>query len=101
VRRWAEGGKGWQGGESYEEMAARVVAAIREIAEAHPGERVLVVSHGGCVRAVHAHALGLSFHAHRRASPVEPNARLSAVAVEDGVFRLVHLADDASLAPAH
>jgi broad specificity phosphatase PhoE len=55
---------------------------------------VLVVSHGGSVRALHAHALGLEFHAHRRSAPVEPNARLSAVRVENGVFELLHLTDE-------
>jgi broad specificity phosphatase PhoE len=94
LRRWLEGAKGWEGGESYEEMADRVVRAVAEIAEAHPGERVLVVSHGGGVRAIHAHALGIELHAHRRSAPVEPNARLSAVAVENGSFRLLHLPDD-------
>ena len=93
VARWLDGDKGWEGGESYEQMADRVVAAVTEIAAAHPGEHVLVVTHGGCVRAVHAHALGLTFHAHRSTAPVEPNARLSAVVVENGAMRLSHLDD--------
>ena len=95
IRRWLDGGRGWLGGESYEEMAARVVAAVREIAATHPDETVLVVSHGGSVRAVHAQALGVAFHAYRRSAPVEPNARLSAVVVEGGTFRLLHLPDEA------
>jgi probable phosphoglycerate mutase len=90
LRRWLDGGKGWQGGESYEEMTARVVAAIRSLATAHPDGRILVVSHGGPVRAVHAHALGMEFHAHRRSSPVAPNARLSEIVVENAAFRLLH-----------
>jgi broad specificity phosphatase PhoE len=98
IRRWLDGEKGWQGGETYEEMAGRVVAAVREIAAAHPAKHVLVVAHGGCVRAVHAHALGVTFHAHRRSAPVEPNARLSAVVVADGNLRLSHLEDEAELA---
>jgi probable phosphoglycerate mutase len=93
VARWLDGDKGWEGGESYEQMADRVVAAVTEIAAAHPGEHVLVVTHGGCVRAVHAQALGLTFHAHRSTAPVEPNARLSAVVVENGAMRLSHLDD--------
>jgi broad specificity phosphatase PhoE len=97
VHRWAGGGKGWQGGESYEEMALRVVTAVGEIASEHPGRRVLVVSHGGSVRAVHAHALGMEFHAYRRSAPVEPNARLSAVVVENGRFSLEHLSDEPGL----
>ena len=95
LQRWLEGGKGWEDGESYEEMAARVVAAILELAAAHPGGRLLVVSHGGPVRAIHAHALGMELHEHRRASPVAPNARLSEVVVANGAFRLVHPPEDA------
>jgi len=35
------------GGESGREVADRFTAVLREIADAHPGETVLVVSHGG------------------------------------------------------
>ncbi len=45
----------WGDGETNEEMAGRVVAALRTIAERHPGAQVLVVSHGGPLRAVRAH----------------------------------------------
>jgi broad specificity phosphatase PhoE len=93
VARWLDGEKGWEGGESYEQMAERIVAAMSQIAAAHPGEHVLVVTHGGCVRAVHANALGITFHAHRSTAPVEPNARLSAVVIENGAMRLSHLDD--------
>lgn len=41
--------------ESREEMATRVLEAIRRIAETHPDQRVLVVTHGGPVRAVLHH----------------------------------------------
>jgi broad specificity phosphatase PhoE len=79
--RWVSGGAGWEDGESYEEMAERTLRAVRRIAEAHPGGRVLVVSHGGPIRAIQAAASGMDIHEYR---PVEPNARLSAVAVENG-----------------
>ena len=82
--RWASGGAGWEDGESYEEMAERTLRAVRRIAEAHPGGRVLVVSHGGPIRAIQAAASGMDIHEYRRLKPVEPNARLSAVAVENG-----------------
>ncbi len=36
-----------------EEHRARVLAAIERIARAHPGERILVVTHGGTMRALH------------------------------------------------
>ena len=88
--RWQGGGSGWDNGESYEDMGERIVAAIRRLAVEHAGGTILVVSHGGPIRAVHAHALGVDIATHRRTGPVEPNARLSAVAVEDGrIARLV------------
>ena len=46
-------------GESDEEVRARVLEAINEIAAAHPGEQVLVVSHGGALNALWHHALGV------------------------------------------
>jgi broad specificity phosphatase PhoE len=82
--RWRSGGSGWEDGESYEEMAERVISALRKIAEDHPDGRVLVISHGGPIRAIHAAAEGLAIKDYRRLKPVEPNARLSAVAVENG-----------------
>jgi probable phosphoglycerate mutase len=42
----------WGDGESREEMAGRVLQALQRIAETHEGGRVLVVSHGGPLRAV-------------------------------------------------
>jgi broad specificity phosphatase PhoE len=82
--RWRSGGSGWEDGESYEEMAERVIGALRKIGEDHPDGRVLVISHGGPIRAIHAAAEGLAIKDYRRLKPVEPNARLSAVAVENG-----------------
>jgi broad specificity phosphatase PhoE len=84
--RWISGGAGWEDGESYDEMAARVLAALQEIAAAHPHGRVLVVSHGGPIRAIQAAANRMEIHEYRRVRPVEPNAGLSAVAVENGTI---------------
>jgi broad specificity phosphatase PhoE len=83
-RRWLDGGEGWTDGETYEEMASRVVSAVLSIAEAHPGGEVLVVSHGGPIRALQAAAAGLDVHSYRRLHRVTPNARLSRLAVENG-----------------
>jgi broad specificity phosphatase PhoE len=82
--RWLQGDTGWDDGETYEQMSARVVGAVRRIASRHPDGPVLVVSHGGPIRAIHAAALGLNVHTYRRIRPVEPNARLSAVCVVNG-----------------
>lgn len=82
--RWQTGETGWDDGETYEAMSRRVVETIRRVAAAHPRETVLVVAHAGPIRAIHAHALGIDVHAYRRIRPVEPNARLSGVCLQDG-----------------
>lgn len=82
--RWRDGYPGWKDGETYEAMTDRVLEAVDGIAAEHEGGRILVVSHGGPIRAMHAAALGLDVHAYRRLRPVEPNARLSAVCSVDG-----------------
>ena len=92
--RWLAGGEGWTDGETYEELGARVVGAIRQIAEENDGGRALVVAHGGSVRAVHAAALGVDVHTYRRVQRVEPNATLSAVCVEDGRLTELCRADE-------
>ncbi len=45
----------WGDGETKPEMARRVFDALQRIAETHPSGRVLVVSHGGPLRAVLTH----------------------------------------------
>jgi broad specificity phosphatase PhoE len=82
--RWKSGYPGWEDGETYEEMTDRILATVTRIGREHEGDRVLIVSHGGPIRAIHAAALELDVHAYRRLRPVEPNARLSAVCFVDG-----------------
>ena len=48
------------GGESMAEVVARVGAALERLAGARPGGDVVVVSHGGAIRAAVAHALRIS-----------------------------------------
>jgi probable phosphoglycerate mutase len=45
----------WGDGETTLELKERVVGALQRIADTHPGGRVLVVSHGGPLRAVLRH----------------------------------------------
>jgi probable phosphoglycerate mutase len=45
-------------GETREELATRVVSAVESIAHDHPGQTVLVVTHGGVIRALRRHADG-------------------------------------------
>ncbi|CAB5072976.1 MAG: histidine phosphatase family protein [Actinobacteria bacterium] len=46
------------GAESFAQLQERVVAAITRIHAAHPGERIVAVSHGGAIGAALAHATG-------------------------------------------
>ncbi len=47
------------GGESYREAAVRITAALSDLAMSHPGERILVVAHGGVLRGYLAQLIGL------------------------------------------
>jgi broad specificity phosphatase PhoE len=46
-------------GESQPAMCERVMAALYQIAEAHPGERVVVVTHGGPIKSAIFHLLSI------------------------------------------
>jgi probable phosphoglycerate mutase len=88
VTRWEYSGEpGWKGGESHENMAARVLRALRVIAAAHEGEEVLAVSHGGPMRALKALAAGVDYPRDRRSVPRSDNCEVLAIAVEDGTIR--------------
>lgn len=49
------------GGESFEDMITRVGAALERLVEDGPDD-IVVISHGGAIRAACAHALGLNPH---------------------------------------
>ncbi len=88
IARHHERGHGWEQGESYEAMAERVLAELGRIAEEHPGGTVLVVAHGGTMRAIAAHADGVDVATHRRrnSTPVR-NCELRILAIENGRLR--------------
>ncbi len=71
----------WGDEETAEELAERVLAALRKIAAEHPGGRVLVVTHGGPVRAVLRHC-------EVEDGPVR-NCQVARIAVEGGTLRSV------------
>lgn len=69
-------------GETREEHLARVLAAVMRIAHSHPGERVLIVSHGGSLRTLRRHAVGEPVH------PI-PNCGVYELRFRDGAFSAV------------
>jgi probable phosphoglycerate mutase len=69
-------------GETREEHLARVLETVERIAHTHPGERILVVSHGGSLRALRRHCTG---------EPVHPiaNCGVYELCFEDGAFAAI------------
>jgi len=87
MQRHAAGGDGWENGEAHEAMQRRIVAAVSELAAGHPDDTILLVGHGGTMRALMAHAAGVPFPEFRRTHRGIRNGSLSRVAVEAGIFR--------------
>jgi broad specificity phosphatase PhoE len=76
--RWL-GGEIGHDGETREQLTERVVGAVRRIAAEHPDGTVLVVTHGGAIRALRRHAAG------DPGDPIE-NCGTSSLALVDGVL---------------
>ena len=88
-RRWLDYGPGWEDGETHEQMGERVLAALRELTHLHPDERILVVTHGGPIRAALARAEGIPHNEARRTGPALGNCFVAGLAVVDGDFRRI------------
>ena len=86
VRRHREGGDGWEQGETHAAMQERIVAAVRAIAAEHRGEHILLVIHGGTMRALLAAAERVDFGEFRRARGGFENGSFISIGVEDGVL---------------
>lgn len=67
------------GGETIPEVQARGVEAVMRTIEAHPGQRVLFISHGDIVRTVLCHFLGLELKYFHRIRV--DNAAMSAIQI--------------------
>jgi broad specificity phosphatase PhoE len=75
---------GWTGGETYDELAARVVPALLDLARRHPDESLLGVTHAGPIRAALAAAAGLSHDESRARIGPLANCAVYRFAVRDG-----------------
>ena len=84
VARHRAGGDGWAQGETHAAMQERIVGAVRDIAAEHPDESVLLVIHGGTMRALLAAAEGMEFSEYRRTHGGIDNGSLVSIAVENG-----------------
>ncbi|TYB52224.1 histidine phosphatase family protein [Nonomuraea sp. PA05] len=77
------------GGENPHEAAGRFVAALRDIAAAHPGGRVLVVAHTTAIRLALCHLIGVPLGEYRRLFPRLDNCALTELRVRDGQVALL------------
>jgi broad specificity phosphatase PhoE len=67
-------------GEEIDAHGERVMRAVRRIAELHPDERVVIVTHGGSLRRVQVATVGMAL-------PVIENCAVWSLAHEGGAFR--------------
>jgi probable phosphoglycerate mutase len=86
-RRWLDLGQGWEDGESYQALGERVLATMTELAARHRGGRILIVTHGGPMRAAEAASRTVSYAAARRVAPPVGNCALLVFRLEDDALR--------------
>ena len=65
------------GGESTDQLGARAAAFVEGLCAAHQGQRVLVVGHGGPIKAAICHAVGIPLS--RKRSLVIENGSISVI----------------------
>jgi len=87
--RWLDYGHGWDDGETYGELGARVVSGLARIAARHDGGDVLAVTHGGPIRSALAAAERVPFDVARRSIHVIGNCAVVRLAVRDGKLERV------------
>jgi probable phosphoglycerate mutase len=87
--RWLEYGHGWDDGETYDELGARVVSGLVRIGRRHEGGEVLAVTHGGPIRSALAAAERVAFDQARRSIHVIGNCAVVRLAVRDGKLERV------------
>lgn len=80
-----------EGAESLRGFAQRVESVLADLAEAHRGRTIVLVTHGGVLDVVYRMARGLSLEAQRDFEV--PNASLNRLRFSAGRFELLHWAD--------
>jgi probable phosphoglycerate mutase len=84
------------GGESYGEMRLRLAEAVDRIVLRHPGEMVLLVSHGAALRLLVTHIIQADLGTMHRFA-IGGNTAISIVQHQHGVLRLVSYNDTSHL----
>jgi probable phosphoglycerate mutase len=85
LERWRAGeGPGALDAEPYDAFAERMRGFLDDLLARHPGERVLVIAHGGSIRVIHALATGLDYVRDRGLIPAVANCAVARYAARDG-----------------
>jgi len=84
------------GGETFAELQARVAETAERIVLAHPGQTILLVSHGAALRSLVAYALHASLPQMHRIA-IGGNTAISVVEARHGALRLVSYNDTSHL----
>ncbi len=87
----------FENGESLKAMFARVTGKLKEIAAAHPGEKVAVVLHGGVLDIINRFVRGNPLEMPR--DFLIPNAGINWISTVDGVWHLDSWGETAHLEP--
>jgi broad specificity phosphatase PhoE len=85
------------GGESFSVFSSRILRGLEELRERHEGQAIAVVTHGGAIRAVLLHALGLSWIRLREIEAVA-NTAVNELRWQDGAWQIERRNDTAHLA---
>jgi len=86
----------FDGGESTQIFHARVMAALRRLAQERQGQRLVVVTHGGVLDMVYRSAMGLSLSGPRQS--VIPNGGISRVLLRESRVEILRWAETQHLA---
>lgn len=83
--RWLAGeGPGADDAEPFAHFAARVRSFLEDVLARHPDETVLLVTHGGSIRVIHALANGLDYVRDHRSIPAVPNCTVAKYVAGEG-----------------
>jgi broad specificity phosphatase PhoE len=85
------------GGENVQNAATRIINALKEIAERHAGQAVLVGGHGCAFRAATARMLGVAPERVGMEHPYPANASVTTVIYENGEFVVERYSESAHL----
>lgn len=87
-----------EGGESLNHFRQRIISCFSRLAQSHPAQTLLVVTHGGVLEILHRTASGTPLNTPRN-FPI-PNAALNWVTYNEGVWMLEKWADESHLQAA-